>query len=320
MSLGEYRASHLGRAFVRAMVVSPDVTSCFSQDELDVVRRAFGRQMAAVFGIDDAAIAAAFAAVPREAFLGRPPWTAGSAAGSHVMPGTAPVVLYQDIVVALDPGRGVNNGSPSLHAKLLDALGPKPGEHIVHIGAGGGYYSAILAELVGPLGRVTAIEFDAGLAARAKDNLAGYRNVAVVCADGTQQPESPVDGIYVNFAVARPADRWIESLRPGGRLVFPLGVPGPQQPGLAGRHAERGVALRIERRGDGHAAEAITPAYFVWAEGGLEVAPDELSRLRTAFEDGGLEHVRSLIWKRPASSDRYWFAGTSWALSRDIIL
>lgn len=302
------------------MAVSSDSLSRFSQAELAVVRRAFGRQMAAVFGIDNAAIAAAFAAVPREAFLGPPPWTAGSPAGNHLMPGTDPVVLYQDTVVALDPGRGVNNGSPSLHAKLLDALGPKPGEHVVHIGAGAGYYSAILSELVGSSGRVTAVEFDARLAARAKNNLAGYRNVEVVCADGTQKPEGPVDGIYVNFAVARPVDHWIENLSPGGRLVFPLGVPGPRQPDLAGRYAERGAALRIERRGNGYAAEAITPAYFVWAEGGLELAPDELSRLRTAFEGGGLEQVRSLIWKRPASADRCWFVGTSWALSRDVIL
>jgi protein-L-isoaspartate(D-aspartate) O-methyltransferase len=61
-------------------------------------------------------------------------------------------VLYQDLVIALDPARGVNNESPSLHAKLLEALGPKPGERILHVGAGAGDYSAILAELVGPGG------------------------------------------------------------------------------------------------------------------------------------------------------------------------
>jgi len=64
--------------------------------------------------------------------------------------------------------RGVNNRSPSLDAKLIEALGPTPGGHIVHVGAGAGYYSAILAELVGPSGRVTAVEFDAALVERAR--------------------------------------------------------------------------------------------------------------------------------------------------------
>lgn len=289
----------------------------FSQAELAVVRRAFGRQMTAASGVENAAVAAAFAAVPREDFLGPPPWTAGTPFGNHVLPGTDPVVLYQDLVVALDPARGVNNGSPSLHARLLDAFGVRPGEHVIHIGAGGGYYSAILAELVGFSGRVTAVEFDPALAGRARDNLARYRNVEVVHADGASWPETPVDGVYVSFAVGKPAERWIEMLAPGGRLVFPLGVPGPRRPDPGGRDAELGAALRIERRGDAYAARAITPAYFVWAEGGFDVATDELARLRAAFERGGLEQVRSLIWKRPAPPERCWFAGASWALGYD---
>jgi protein-L-isoaspartate(D-aspartate) O-methyltransferase len=55
----------------------------------------------------------------------------------------------------------------------------------VHIGAGTGYYSAILAELVGTPGRITAIEHDAALAALATRNLAARRNVEVLQADGT---------------------------------------------------------------------------------------------------------------------------------------
>jgi protein-L-isoaspartate(D-aspartate) O-methyltransferase len=180
-------------------------------------------------------------------------------------------VLDQDLVVALDPARGVNNGSPSLHAKLLEALGPKPGEHIVHVGAGAGYYSAILAELVGPTGRVTAVEFDAALAERAKTFLSGRGNVRVVHGDGARWPETATDGVYVNFAVSRPADRWIEGLSLGGRLVLPLGVPGPQRPNSGGRHSDRGAALRIERRGDAYAARAVSTAYLF--------APRENSRL-----------------------------------------
>jgi len=288
----------------------------FSQAELAVVRRAFALQMLAIANVENAAVAAAFAAVRREEFLGPAPWTAAlPSTGYHVLSGSNPVVLYQDFVVTLDPERGVNNGSPSLHAKLLDVLAPKPGEHIVHIGAGAGYYSAILAELVGPSGRVTAVEINAALAERARASLSHRSNVQVVVDNGARWPREQADGIYVNFAVPRPADRWIEGLAAGGRLILPLGVPGLPQPGLGGRHADHGAVLRIERLAGGYAARAVTPAYFVYAEGeGFALDDDERSRLRAAFDGGGIDRVRRLIWKCPASSGRNWFASGAWAL------
>lgn len=293
--------------------------SAFTAAELAVVRRAYARQMLAVFGVDNAAIEAAFAAVPRETFLGPPPWTASTPFGGYSpLSGRDPVVLYQDLVIALDPARGVNNGSPSLHAKMLEALGPRPGEHIVHVGAGAGYYSAILAELVGPAGRVTAVEFDADLAERARASLSGRPNVRVIRGDGARWPNTMADGVYVNFAVSRPADRWVENLAPGGRLVFPLGVPGPQRPNSGGRHSDRGAALRVERRGDSYAARAVNTAYFVCAEGAVgDVDQHEVDHLRQSFGDGGLDKVRSLIWKRPAPPENCWFAAADWALGFD---
>jgi protein-L-isoaspartate(D-aspartate) O-methyltransferase len=127
----------------------------------------------------------------------------------------------------------------------------------------------------------------------------------------------PADGFTSVSSWARPAGRWIEALSRGGRLAFPLGVPGPQRPNSGGRHSDRGAALRIERRGDACAARAISTAYFVSAEGEFEADPEEAGRLRAALDAGGLDEVRSLIWKRPAPSDRCWFAGKDWALSRD---
>ena len=143
----------------------------------------------------------------------------------------------------------------------------------------------------------------------------GRTNVRVVCDDGAHWPETPADGVYVNFAVSRPADRWIENLARDGRLMFPLGVPGPKRPNSGGRHSDRGAALN----------DAATPIrrgrsarpYFACAEGGFEADPDDLARLRAAFEAGGLDTVRSLIWKRPAPSNHCWFAGEDWALSGD---
>jgi protein-L-isoaspartate(D-aspartate) O-methyltransferase len=68
----------------------------------------------------------------------------------------------------------------------------------VHVGAGVGYYTAILAELVGAEGRVTAIEFDAELAARPAVNLAQTPHVRAVHGDGTRVVFDPADVIYVN--------------------------------------------------------------------------------------------------------------------------
>src|SRR5437763_6066293 len=75
---------------------------------------------------------------------------------------------------------------PSLHAALIASAAPRPGEHAVHIGAGVGYYTAILQRLVGRTGRVTAIEYDPGLATRLAANFAGARNVQTVQGDGAR--------------------------------------------------------------------------------------------------------------------------------------
>jgi protein-L-isoaspartate O-methyltransferase len=81
-------------------------------------------------------------------------------------PSDDPVYLYQDVFVGLIPERNLNNGEPAGHAMLIACADARSGEHAVHIGAGVGYYTAILAHMVGDTGRVTAIEYDPGLAAR----------------------------------------------------------------------------------------------------------------------------------------------------------
>lgn len=287
----------------------------FAEHELAVVRRAFARQVTATAGAaDDVRLAAAFAAVPRERFLGPPPWQMGSFTGGYRPLPADPVVLYQDIVVALAPERGVNNGSPSLHASWLHAAGFGVGARIAHIGAGTGYYSAILAELVGPRGQVTAVEWDPVLAEAARRNLAGYAHVRVVTGDGADWPDTEVDGVYVNFLVQRPADPWVERLAPHGRLVLPLGVPRSNSGQKGGWQTLHGAGLCIERRSGGYAVRWLGAAYFVVAEGS---ARGDSDGLKEAFERGGVEFVRSLIWKPPSRPQRCWYVGPDWSLSYD---
>lgn len=293
----------------------------FDDAALAIVRRAYAKQMLAVAGVsDDPRVEAAFAAVPRERHLGPPPWRMVPI-GGHRTPSVAdPVLAYQDVLFALDPERGVNNGSPSLHASWLHHADLRLGERVVHLGAGTGYYTALIAHLVGESGRVVAVEYDGRLAEEARNNLAHLRNVRVVQGDGAHWPEDGTDCIYVNFAVERPAPAWIERLNPGGRLLFPLGVPRRSGNPRAGRHALHGAALRAERRGEGFAVRWLGPAFFVCAEGGEGVVTGsdaERAALHRAFEGGGVEFVRSLHWRRPVRPERCWFTGADWALCYD---
>src|SRR5262249_4391517 len=156
------------------------------------------RVMAAAGG-SNPRIEAAFAAVKREDFLGRGPWQVVRwGRGYEPAPSRNPGCLYDDVVVAILPEPPPHNGPPSLHARTIASAAPRPGEHVVHVGAGVGYYTAILHRLVGRQGRVTAIEFDAGLAARLAANFARMRNVSVVHGDGARALFDRADIIYVS--------------------------------------------------------------------------------------------------------------------------
>ena len=153
--------------------------------ELQSLRQVYARKIVASANASgDARLEAAFAAVHREDFLGSPPWRPiDTGRGYRSAPVSDPACVYQDVLFPLSLARGVNNGSPSLHARLMHALAPQPGQTIVHLGAGTGYYSAILSELVGPEGQVAAIEIDPLLAEKARTCLADFvRGAPGTCA------------------------------------------------------------------------------------------------------------------------------------------
>ena len=113
----------------------------FSTDELGIIRRAYARQMLSVAMVGkDPLLESALASVPREAFLGAPPWYLARGNGRYVaLPSNDPTILYQDLLFRLSNKTGINNGSPSLHAHWLHAAQIAPGETVVHIGAGSGW-------------------------------------------------------------------------------------------------------------------------------------------------------------------------------------
>jgi protein-L-isoaspartate(D-aspartate) O-methyltransferase len=289
-----------------------------NQQKLAIVRRAYARQMLGFADVRNDRLEQVFASIRREDFLGNEPWRIAGTPGT-ALPVNDPVYVNQDVILALAPERGINNGSPSLHAKMLNDLAVEPGQHIAHVGAGAGYYTAMLVELTGPWGRVTAIELDARLAESARANLAAWSNVTVICGDGGSALSEDVDRIYVNFGVAAPAASWIEHLKPGGKLLFALGVPHPYVRAKFPRHAAHGAAFLIDRKENSFAAHWLYPAYYVCADGALNGVADADAELALyeASERGGFEFVRSMRSNEPSDPERCWYCSPRWSLSFD---
>jgi protein-L-isoaspartate(D-aspartate) O-methyltransferase len=283
-------------------------------DEAEIIRRAYAKRVMFAADVVDRRIEAAFAAVPRERFLDRGPWRIvrwdfGRGGGYATTPSRDPVYVYDDVVVAILPERNLNNGQPSLHARLIAAAGPRAGEHIVHIGTGTGYYTAILAHLAGRRGRVTAIEYDADLAARTARNCSVQGNVTVVPGDGTQADFAPADVIYVNAGATRPADSWLDRLNEGGRLVLPLTAQN-----FPMGEVRQGAVFRIERRGGDFLAARVSAVAIFPCAGGRDA--DEEAALAAAFTKGGADRVRRLYRRGTLPPpEQCWLRTEDWALA-----
>lgn len=288
----------------------------FSEHDLGVIRRAYARQVMAAAGVPYERIAHAFAAVPREHFLGPGPWPVFRwDRGYELTPSGDPVYLYTNELIGIDPAREINNGQPSFHFVLMARLDPAPGERVVHIGAGTGYYTAILAELVGEKGYVTAFELDRGLAALATRNLSGRPNVELIEGDGTTADFDPADGIYVNAGVTHPPERWLDRLREDARLVLPL-ARGQKRGALNVQVARRtGAVFLIRRRGEQLAARWISPVAIFPCHGARDPAAEQA--LAQALETGGAERVRHLYRHNEVPEERCWLQGEGWCLAYD---
>jgi protein-L-isoaspartate(D-aspartate) O-methyltransferase len=287
------------------------------EQELGFVRRAYAREIMATAGVSDPRVENAFAELRREDFLGPGPWLVVGSLGDYIPTASAdPAFLYLDRVVGILPERHLNNGQPSLHAKLIAEASPQAGEHVVHVGAGTGYYTAIMAHLVGPSGKVTGIELDPGLAERARDNLSSYPDVDVVCGNGAVVPFETADVIYVNAGATRPADVWLDGLSEGGRLILPLttnrGFTRRDPPVPIER---RGAVFRIERRSGEFLARWISPVAIFPCEG----ARDPLSEaaLAEGFAKGGWEKVARLCRGLQMPEGHCWLRTPEWCLAWD---
>ena len=291
------------------------------ETELAIVRRAYAKQILSLVDVRDARIEAAFAQVPREHYLGPGPWEGFRFVGKYLTtPDDDPVYVYTDRLFGLIPAKGINNGQPSLHAALMANANVNVGDHILHVGAGTGYYSAILAHIVGPGGRVTAVEFDPDLAARAATHLADVPNVTVVAGDACTVSFDPADVIYVNAGFSRVPLSWLDGLRDGGRLILPMGSraglkdvgSGKMDMAKVMRLYQSQVVFRVERRGDEFHVTPGIPAAFIPAEGSDEASE---AALVVALEKGGAKNVTRLYRGGDVPDERCWLRGEGWCLA-----
>jgi protein-L-isoaspartate(D-aspartate) O-methyltransferase len=281
--------------------------------DLEKLRSEFAQQLRAEAHLHSASLVAALARVPRERFVGPGPWQiidleSGSIAYQQT-PDDDPTHLYRNVLVALDASRSLNNGHPGSLAGWLDALDLQPGERVVHLGCGTGYYTAIMAEMVGPDGGVLAVEIDAAIAERARRNLRPWSQVEVVAADGSQLEVAEHDAIFVNAGVTHPAAAWTRSVRrPGGRIILPLTYE--TSPGMGA-----GAMLLLTARTDRElSVRMLSPVMVFSCAGSRDASLDPA--LRAAFEGGGADELQTLTLSPTHAADgQCWFHCAQYCLA-----
>jgi protein-L-isoaspartate(D-aspartate) O-methyltransferase len=157
----------------------------------------------------DGPVMAALNAVPRHEFV----------------PERLREAAYQNRPLPIGSGQTISQ--PFIVAIMTDLAGLTPESHVLEIGSGCGYQAAVLAEIaasVVTVERITALADDA----RARLKRLGYDNVTIIHADGENgwPAEAPYDAILVTAAAAELPTHLLEQLRPGGRMVIPLGRQG----------------------------------------------------------------------------------------------
>ena len=169
-----------------------------------------------------------------------------------LVPEAVRAAAYEDRPLSIGYGQTISQ--PYIVALMTDLLRPEPGDVVLEIGTGSGYQAAVLAELVE---RVFSVEIVPRLAERATGDLArlGYDNITVRAGDGYYgwAEHGPYDGIVVTAAASHIPPPLVAQLKPGGRMVIPVGASFMVQ-----------QLVLVERDRDGEVrTESLLPVRFV---------------------------------------------------------
>ena len=156
-------------------------------------------------------------------------------------------------------GHGQTISQPYIVALMTDLIDPRADQHVLEIGTGSGYQAAVLAELVA---QVHSIEIIAPLAEEAAARLKalGYANIQTRAGDGYYgwEEAGPFDAILVTAAASHVPPPLIRQLKPGGRMVIPVGA-----------HFMAQYLLLVEKTAEGQVStRQILPVSFVPLTGG----------------------------------------------------
>ena len=190
----------------------------FAAERERMIERTIARR-----GLNDPRLIAAFQAVPREAFIAKE-------YADHA---------YADSPLPIESGQTISQ--PYIVALTIDAAGIGANSKVLEIGAGSGYAAAVIGQIAK---EVVAIERHHDLVELAQERMRklGYVNVRIVEGDGTKglPEEAPFDAIVAAASGSHVPKMLLDQLKPGGRIVMPVGDP----------HAVQSL-VKVTKRADG---------------------------------------------------------------------
>ena len=206
----------IGRSLAAALCLCASVPAAAADDVAE--------QRAAMIAVIEGHARGAAAMIGRDQIAAPVLRVMGRVARDRFVPASLHGLAYADRPLPIGSGQTISQ--PYIVALMTDLLDPEPGDAVLEIGTGSGYQAAVLAELGA---RVYTIEIVPELAEAARARLAGlgYDRVATRTGDGYYGwPESaPFDGIVVTAAASHVPPPLVRQLKPGGRMVIPVGGP-----------------------------------------------------------------------------------------------
>jgi protein-L-isoaspartate(D-aspartate) O-methyltransferase len=194
----------------------------------------------------------------------------------HFLPGRPLTEIYSDSALpthhASDGTALSSSSQPAIMAVMLQQLGLSAGQRVLEVGAGTGYNAALLADLVGPEGRVVSVDIDPGIATEARAGLqrASVGNVEVAAGDGAAgwPDAAPYDRVIATCSSDEVPEAWVGQLAPGGRIVLPLEL----RPSVM-------FTVALERDGDCLQSVSASPCGFMRIRGSMATGRAQPMRL-----------------------------------------